>query len=122
MGRGVTQGDPTSPMIFNIVVDAVVRATLEVVCGPQDAWHGMELKVLECNLIFYLDERRISGREHIWVKDTVMVSVAMFRPVGLETNLDKKKVLVCTPGYIWGSGLSQRTSAGPPEGGGLSGI
>ena len=35
MGRGVTQGYPASPMIFNIVVDAVVIATLEVVCGLQ---------------------------------------------------------------------------------------
>ena len=34
-GRGVTQGHPAFPMIFNIFVDAVVRATLEVVCGPQ---------------------------------------------------------------------------------------
>ena len=36
-GRGVTQGDPVSPMIFNIVVDAVVRAVLDVVCEPQEA-------------------------------------------------------------------------------------
>ena len=36
-GRGFTQGDPAYPMIFNIVVDAVVRETLEVVCGPQEA-------------------------------------------------------------------------------------
>ena len=28
-GIGLTQGDPASPMIFNIVVDAVVRAVLE---------------------------------------------------------------------------------------------
>ena len=28
MERGVTQGDPVSPMIFNIVVDAVVREFL----------------------------------------------------------------------------------------------
>ena len=33
-GRGITRGDPVSPMIFNIVVDTVVRATLEVVYGP----------------------------------------------------------------------------------------
>ena len=33
-GRGVTQGDPAYPMVFNIVVDAVARAVLEVVCGP----------------------------------------------------------------------------------------
>ena len=31
-GRGVMQGDPSSPMILNIVVDAVVRAALAVVC------------------------------------------------------------------------------------------
>ena len=33
-GRGVMQGNPASPMIFNIVVDVVARAVLEVVCGP----------------------------------------------------------------------------------------
>ena len=32
-GKGVTQGDPASPMIFNIVVDAVVRKVLGIVCG-----------------------------------------------------------------------------------------
>ena len=32
--RGVTQGGPASSMIFNIVVDEVIRATLEVVCAP----------------------------------------------------------------------------------------
>ena len=30
-GRGVTQGYPASPMIFNILVDAVVRAVLDEV-------------------------------------------------------------------------------------------
>ena len=33
--RGVTQGDLASPIIFNIVVDAVVREVLYVVCRPQ---------------------------------------------------------------------------------------
>ena len=33
-GRGVTQGDPASPMISNIVVDVVVRVVLEVFTGP----------------------------------------------------------------------------------------
>ena len=32
--RGVTQGYPTSPMIFNIVVDAVVWVVLDVFCSP----------------------------------------------------------------------------------------
>ena len=33
-GIGVTQVEPASPMICNIVVDVVVISVMEVVCGP----------------------------------------------------------------------------------------
>ena len=39
--RRVTQGEPVSPTIFNIAVDAVVRKFLMEVCGTQDAQHGL---------------------------------------------------------------------------------
>ena len=52
-GRGMTQGNPASPMIFNIVVDAVVRAVLEEVCILQEAQHGMGREAGEINLVFY---------------------------------------------------------------------
>ena len=42
-GMRVTQGDPASPMIFNIVVDEVVWAVLDLVYGPRrpnTAWDG----------------------------------------------------------------------------------
>ena len=48
----------------------------------------------------YADDGRIGEREHIWVQDNLAVSVAMFRQIGLETNRDKTKALVCTPEYI----------------------
>ena len=96
------QGDPASPIIFNIVVDAVVRETLEVVCAPQEARNGMGWAAGERNLIFYADGERISGRDHIWVQDALAVPVVMFQRVGLETNLKNTKALVYTPGYIWG--------------------
>ena len=38
---GVNQGYPVSLTIFNIVVDAVVWATLMEVCGPQEAQNGL---------------------------------------------------------------------------------
>ena len=38
--RGGTQGYPSSPMIFNIVVNEVVRAVLMEVCGTQEAHNG----------------------------------------------------------------------------------
>ena len=78
MGRGVTQGYPASPMIFNIVVDAVSRAVLEVVCGPQEARHGMGWAAGERNLILYADVGRIVGRDHIWLKEALTVTVAIF--------------------------------------------
>ena len=53
--RGVTQGKLASPMIFNIMVDAVVREVLEEVCGLQEAQHGMGWAEREWNLVFYAD-------------------------------------------------------------------
>ena len=74
----MTQGDPAPPMIFNIVVDAVVRAVLEEVCSLQEAHNGMGWAVGEKNLIFYTDDGRIVGRDHEWVQDAMTVMVAMF--------------------------------------------
>ena len=51
-GRGVTQGEPASLMIFNIVVDSVVWAVLDVVCGPQEDQCGLEWAAGERKLVF----------------------------------------------------------------------
>ena len=101
-GRGVMQGNPVSPMIFKSVVDTIVRAVLEIVYEPQEARHGMSWATGEKNLVFYAGDRRISGRDHIWVKVSLMGIVEMLRRVVIDTNLEKTKALVCTPGYIWG--------------------
>ena len=52
-------------MIFNIVVDGVVPAFREVVCGTQEAHHGLGWAAGEQNLIFYTNDGRISGRYHM---------------------------------------------------------
>eukprot|EP00957_Ditylum_brightwellii_P056350 4271702-Ditylum_brightwellii.AAC.1 len=39
--RGVTQGGPLSPKLFNFVVDAVVREWLRQVVGDEDAKSGV---------------------------------------------------------------------------------
>ena len=101
-GHGVTQGNPASPMIFNIMVDTVVRAVLVEVCIPQESHFGLGWAAGERNFVLYADDRQIEGREHIWVQDALKVTLAMFQWMGLEINLDKTKSMVCTPGYIWG--------------------
>ena len=58
-GRGVTHGDPASPMIFNVMVDVVVRAVIEEVFSLQEEQHGMGWAAGERNVFFYEDYVRV---------------------------------------------------------------
>ena len=44
----------------------------------------------ESNLLFYVDDIHIAGRELDWVQDILLVKVDIFGRVGLKTNLEKK--------------------------------
>ena len=98
----MTQGDPISLKIFNIVVDAVFRADILELCGRQESHHRFGWAVVEHKICFYADDRRIAGRNPFWVKISLTAMVIMFERVGLQTNLIKTKPIVCTPGLIWG--------------------
>ena len=41
----------------------------------------------ERKLVFYVYDRLIAGRYHIWLQYALMVTVEIFRRVGLDTNL-----------------------------------
>ena len=56
----------------------------------------------ERNLVFYADENRIVRRDHEWVQDTLTVTAALFRRIGIGANLKKTKTVVCMPGFIGG--------------------
>ena len=71
-------------MIFNIVVDAVMRAVLEVVCIPQEAQHGMGWVEGEINLVLYADDGRIVGWEYDRAQYELTVMLARFRRMGQE--------------------------------------
>ena len=101
-GRGVTQGDPVFPTLFNIIVDAVVRETLQEICGPQEAQHSFGWSSGEQNIFFYADDGRIAGRDPIWVQTALTKMVRIFDRVGLQTNLNNTKAMICTSGFIWG--------------------
>ena len=66
-GRGVMQGNPSPLLVFNIMVDVVMRVVLEVVCGPQEAQNRMGWVAVERNLVLYTDDGRILLRDKIWV-------------------------------------------------------
>ena len=58
-GRGLTQGDLASTMIFDMVVDSVVWGVLDVVYGSQEAQHGLGWLAGVKNLILYAGYGRI---------------------------------------------------------------
>ena len=56
-------------------------------CGPHEAQHGLGWSAVEHNMLLYMDDIRIAGRDHIWVQDTLALTVVMFKRVSLETYL-----------------------------------
>ena len=60
------------------MLDAVVSAVIDVVCGNQEAQRGLGWEDGERNLLFYADGGRIAGRDHKWLQGALKVKVAMF--------------------------------------------
>ena len=44
----------------------------------------------------------MTGREPYWFHNTLLVMVGMFGRVKMETNLERTKEMVCTPGFTRG--------------------
>ena len=75
--RGVTQGGPLSPCIFNVMVDAVVRKWLRKMLGPEAANSGYGMELRHLLAIFYADDALIAS------KDPELLQEAMDKMVGL---------------------------------------
>ena len=68
MGRVVAQVDPVYLTVFNIMVNAVVMAVTLSLCGPQESQHGLGWKTGEHNIVFYVDDGCVTGRNPVWVQ------------------------------------------------------
>ena len=89
----VTQGNPVSPTIFNINVNAVVHSTFLEVCGPQESRHGLGWVAREHNIIFlyqWLPHHREkphlgTGQAYVTILD-VLVSRNVHKPREDQVN------------------------------------
>ncbi|EJK72705.1 hypothetical protein THAOC_05733, partial [Thalassiosira oceanica] len=77
--RGVTQGGPLSPKIFNIMVDVIARE-----------WIRHILLAL-----LYADDVYIASTSRRVVQDSMDILTELFDRVGLRTNTEKTKVMTC---------------------------
>ena len=98
--RGVTQGGPLSPTLFNLLVDAVVREWLRTLYGAQVSSEWAAQVRRELFAIFYVDDALVASRDPVTLQRAVDVLVALFECVGLRTNTKKTKVCTFVPGKI----------------------
>ena len=95
--RGVAQGHPLSPTIFNVVVDAVVRHWVTVMVGGaeergvhgQEGWHQVSL--------FYTDDGMVALSDPCWIQGAYNTLVGLFGRVCLRNNVGKTVIMVCRP-------------------------
>jgi Reverse transcriptase (RNA-dependent DNA polymerase) len=96
----VTKGGITSPTIFNIATDAVVRYCLSLVLDDGSEYGGLGRTVREQLVLFCADDGLIASRNHEWLQMALARLCELFERVGLRTNVQKTKTMTCTPGYI----------------------
>jgi hypothetical protein len=97
--RGVTQGGPLSSLMFNLCVDAVIREWLCQTLGKEAAQGRFEEASREIVACF-VDDGLVGTRNPVWLQSALQVLVILFESIGLRTNPDKTKVMMCIPGKI----------------------
>ena len=89
-----------SPRIFNIMVDAVVRALLQTLFGD-DAVDTRDRNKVEFFLaLFYVDNSILADRCSERHQVAIDALVGLFEQVDLRTNTTKTKSMVFVPGKI----------------------
>ena len=93
----VTQGDPLSPTIFNVVVDAVVRHWVHGVMEEAEARGETGQEGRHQAALFYAEEGMVVLSDPAWLQGTFTALVGLFDRVGLRTNVGKTVRMVCHP-------------------------
>ena len=95
--RGVTQGDPLSPTIFNVVVDALVChwVTLSVEDAEKKGERGKEGRHQAA--LFYADYGMVTLSDPCWLQRAFNDLVGLFELMGLHNTVGKTVGMTCRP-------------------------
>ena len=94
---GVTQGDPLSPTIFDVAVDAVVRHWVKGFIVEAEAQGGLVKEGRNHAALFYANDGMVALSDPGWLQGAFNTLVGLFYSVGLRTNFGKTVGMVCHP-------------------------
>ena len=80
--RGVTQGDIDSPIIFNLIIDAVLRNAMR------------RVEYQKSITSFYTDDGLIENNNPITLQANLDIFIKLFEKMGLKTNETKTKFMI----------------------------
>ena len=92
--RGITQGDPLSPTIFNVVVGAVVQHWVNGIVEAAVAKGEPGREGRHQSALFYADDGMVVLSDPAWIQGAFTALVAIFNRVVLMTNVGKMVSMV----------------------------
>ena len=91
----MTQGEPLSPTIFNVVVDVVVRHWVTLAVEEAETWGGRWGEGRHQAALFYADDGMVASSDPRWLQWVFTILVGLFDCVGLKTNVVKTFSMTC---------------------------
>jgi hypothetical protein len=92
--RGVRQGDILSPMIFNVVMDAVIRESEFQFCEG-------DASILELvEELFYADDGALAGEDPLEIQRLLDIYTTNFARMGLKMNAEKTEAIIMKGGEL----------------------
>ena len=83
----MTQGNPLSPTIFNVVVDVVVRHWVTMALDEAEKRGDRGKEGRHKSSLFYADDDMVASSDPRWLQWAFNSLVSLFERVGLRTNV-----------------------------------
>ena len=108
--QGVTQGEPLSPIIFNVVVDVVILHWVKVVAPTEAVTGGLGLTIIDLAGYFYSNDGLVVSTQTERLQRAFYILTGLFNQVVICTNTAKTVGMVCQPYHAPG-GMSEEAYA-----------